>query len=78
VTSRPAATTAARLLVDGHHERVENRVAYRIMAFRIIAFRGSMRFVYLHVVWSACRIGFRVERTDAAPAPVSPGGGPTP
>ena len=73
MTSRPAAMTAARLLVDGHHERVENRVAARIMAFS-----GSMRFVYLHVIWSACWIGFRVEPTDAAPAPVSPGGGPTP
>jgi uncharacterized membrane protein len=35
---------------------IENRIADRITAFS-----GSMRFVYLHVLWFACWIGFRVE-----------------
>jgi uncharacterized membrane protein len=34
----------------------ENRIADRITAFS-----GSMRFVYLHAIWFACWIGFRVE-----------------
>ena len=38
-------------------ESAENRVADRITAFS-----GSMRFVYLHVAWFACWIGFGVER----------------
>jgi uncharacterized membrane protein len=38
-------------------ESVENRIADRITAFS-----GSMRFVYLHIAWFACWIGFRVER----------------
>jgi len=37
-------------------ERLENR-----MADRITTFAGSMRFVYLHAIWFACWIGFRVE-----------------
>jgi uncharacterized membrane protein len=37
-------------------ERVENRVADRITAFS-----GSMQFVYLHVIWFACWIGFGAE-----------------
>ena len=37
-------------------ESLENRIADRITAFS-----GSMRFVYLHVVWFACWIGFGVE-----------------
>src|SRR6478672_4479394 len=37
-------------------ERFENRIADRITAFS-----GSMRFVYLHAIWFACWIGFRVE-----------------
>jgi uncharacterized membrane protein len=35
---------------------IENRIADRITDFS-----GSMRFVYLHIVWFACWIGFRVE-----------------
>ena len=34
----------------------ENRVADQITRFA-----GSMRFVYIHVVWFACWIGLRVE-----------------
>ena len=38
-------------------ENVQNRIADRITAFS-----GSMAFVYLHVIWFACWIGFRVEK----------------
>src|SRR5439155_10085393 len=38
-------------------ESVQNRLADRITAFA-----GSMAFVYLHVIWFACWIGFRVEK----------------
>jgi uncharacterized membrane protein len=37
-------------------EDAQNRVADRITAFS-----GSMAFVYLHIIWFACWIGFRVE-----------------
>jgi len=37
-------------------ESFENRIADRITAFS-----GSMRFVYLHVIWFALWIGLRVE-----------------
>jgi uncharacterized membrane protein len=36
---------------------IENRVADRITTFA-----GSMRFVYIHMLWFACWIGFGVER----------------
>jgi uncharacterized membrane protein len=35
---------------------LENRVADRITAFS-----GSMQFVYLHIIWFSCWIGFGVE-----------------
>jgi uncharacterized membrane protein len=38
-------------------ENVQNRVADRITAFS-----GSMAFVYLHVIWFACWIGFGAEK----------------
>ena len=38
-------------------ESVQNRIADRITAFS-----GSMAFVYLHVIWFACWIGFGVEK----------------
>ena len=37
-------------------QSVQNRVADRITAFA-----GSMRFVYIHIVWFGCWIGFGVE-----------------
>jgi uncharacterized membrane protein len=37
-------------------ESVQNRIADRITAFA-----GSMWFVYIHIVWFACWIGFGVE-----------------
>jgi len=41
------------------HERAQN-VQNRI-ADRITAFSGSMAFVYLHLLWFGCWIGFGVE-----------------
>jgi uncharacterized membrane protein len=38
-------------------ESVQNRIADRITAFA-----GSMRFVYLHIVWFGCWIGLGVEQ----------------
>jgi uncharacterized membrane protein len=38
-------------------ESVQNRVADRITAFS-----GSMLFVYLHILWFGCWIGFGVEK----------------
>jgi uncharacterized membrane protein len=38
-------------------QSIENRVADRITAFA-----GSMRFVYIHMLWFACWIGFGPER----------------
>jgi uncharacterized membrane protein len=37
-------------------ESVQNRIADKITAFA-----GSMAFVYIHVLWFGCWIGFRVE-----------------
>ena len=37
-------------------ESVQNRIADRITAFA-----GSMTFVYLHIIWFGCWIGFGVE-----------------
>jgi uncharacterized membrane protein len=38
-------------------ESAQNRVADRITAFS-----GSMRFVYIHLLWFGCWIGFGVEK----------------
>jgi uncharacterized membrane protein len=38
-------------------ESVQNRIADAITAFS-----GSMLFVYIHIIWFACWIGFRVEK----------------
>jgi uncharacterized membrane protein len=38
-------------------ENVQNRIADRITAFA-----GSMAFVYIHLAWFGCWIGFGVER----------------
>ena len=37
-------------------QSIENRAADRITAFA-----GSMRFVYIHILWFGCWIGLRVE-----------------
>src|SRR5690348_11341163 len=47
-------------LLEHERERaddLQNRVADRITAFS-----GSMLFVYVHVIWFACWIGFGVEK----------------
>ncbi len=38
-------------------QSIENRIADRITTFA-----GSMRFVYIHMLWFGCWIGFGVER----------------
>jgi uncharacterized membrane protein len=38
-------------------ESVQNRIADRITAFS-----GSMWFVYIHIIWFSCWIGFGVEK----------------
>src|SRR5882757_1717513 len=38
-------------------EKVQNKIADRITAFS-----GSMAFVYIHVIWFGCWIGFGVEK----------------
>jgi uncharacterized membrane protein len=38
-------------------EAVQNRIADKITAFS-----GSMLFVYIHIIWFACWIGFGVEK----------------
>ena len=46
-------------LLQQAHERaksIENRIADRITVFA-----GSMRFVYIHILWFGCWIGFGVE-----------------
>jgi uncharacterized membrane protein len=44
------------------HARQRRRSVENLVADRITAFSGSMRFVYLHIAWFASWIGFRVER----------------
>jgi uncharacterized membrane protein len=41
---------------DQRRQSLENRIADQVTWFA-----GSMRFVYLHVVWFAAWIGLRVE-----------------
>jgi uncharacterized membrane protein len=47
------------LLKDAEHraENAQNRIADKITAFS-----GSMAFVYLHLIWFSCWIGFGVEK----------------
>ena len=47
-------------LLKREEERAEN--AQNRLADRITAFSGSMLFVYVHVIWFACWIGFGVEK----------------
>ena len=44
------------------HERERAHVAQNRIADAITAFSGSMLFVYVHIVWFACWIGFGVEK----------------
>jgi uncharacterized membrane protein len=43
------------------HARERRKSAENRVADRITAFSGSMRFVYIHIVWFATWIGFGVE-----------------
>src|SRR5215467_7295575 len=43
------------------HERERAQARQNRVADRITAFSGSMTFVYLHIVWFGCWIGFGVE-----------------
>ncbi|RZU51168.1 uncharacterized protein DUF1003 [Krasilnikovia cinnamomea] len=54
----PALPAHPALLLHAQERRqsAENRVADRITAFA-----GSMKFVYLHVIWFAAWIGLRIE-----------------
>ena len=47
-------------LLKREEERAE--VTQNRIADKITAFSGSMVFVYVHVIWFACWIGFGVER----------------
>jgi uncharacterized membrane protein len=47
-------------LLKRDEERAAN--AQNRIADRITAFSGSMLFVYVHVIWFACWIGFGVEK----------------
>jgi uncharacterized membrane protein len=44
------------------HDRKRAQDAQNRIADAITAFSGSMLFVYVHVVWFACWIGFGVEK----------------
>jgi uncharacterized membrane protein len=44
------------------HARQRAESAQNRIADRITAFSGSMAFVYIHVVWFGCWIGFGVEK----------------
>jgi uncharacterized membrane protein len=44
------------------HARKRAESAENRFADHITTFAGSMQFVYLHVIWFGCWIGFRVEK----------------
>ena len=44
-----------------HHAEKRAELAQNRVADRITTFAGSMAFVYLHIIWFACWIGFGVE-----------------
>jgi uncharacterized membrane protein len=46
-------------LLEHEHQRIEAR--QNRIADAITAFAGSMLFVYLHIIWFGCWIGFGVE-----------------
>ena len=47
-------------LLKDAEQRAE--IAQNRVADKITAFSGSMAFVYLHIIWFACWIGFGVEK----------------
>ena len=44
------------------HQEQRAEAAQNRIADRITGFSGSMAFVYIHIVWFACWIGFGVEK----------------
>jgi uncharacterized membrane protein len=44
------------------HERERAEAAQNRVADKITAFSGSMLFVYIHILWFGCWIGFGVEK----------------
>jgi hypothetical protein len=44
------------------HEQERAEAAQNRVADKITAFSGSMLFVYIHIIWFGCWIGFRVEK----------------
>jgi uncharacterized membrane protein len=44
------------------HEQRRAEAAQNRIADRITAFSGSMLFVYIHIIWFGCWIGFGVEK----------------
>jgi uncharacterized membrane protein len=44
------------------HEQERAEAAQNRVADRITAFSGSMLFVYIHIIWFGCWIGFGVEK----------------
>jgi uncharacterized membrane protein len=45
-----------------HHAQERAHSVEDRIADRITAFAGSMQFVYIHVIWFSCWIGFGVEK----------------
>jgi len=59
-----SATAHAKSLINPaliEHARLRRQSLENRIADRITAFSGSMRFVYLHIIWFSCWIGFGVE-----------------
>jgi uncharacterized membrane protein len=57
--------TSRKLLVNpalSEHARQRAQSLENRLADRITSFSGSMPFVYLHVIWFACWIGFGAEK----------------
>jgi uncharacterized membrane protein len=54
--ARPGPNPALTQHAQARAQSVENRIADRITAFA-----GSMQFVYIHIIWFSCWIGFGVE-----------------
>jgi uncharacterized membrane protein len=61
VSTEPVARPSTYPALLRHHQQRRESLQARI-ADRITAFAGSMTFVYVHVVWFGCWIGFHVER----------------
>ena len=59
MSARPLPTTANPALLQ-HAEERRQSMANRV-ADQITRFAGSMRFVYIHIIWFAAWIVFRVE-----------------